>query len=67
MYYKLVGMIGMVEMEVKEFWDIYKLDVVVIFINCFILCKDQQDFVYKMVCEKYNVVIDEVEKLIVQG
>jgi preprotein translocase subunit SecA len=30
MYHKLAGMTGTAETEAKEFWDIYKLDVVVI-------------------------------------
>jgi preprotein translocase subunit SecA len=67
MYHKLCGMTGTAETEAKEFWDIYKLDVIVIPTNRPISRKDQQDLVYKTAREKYNAVIDETEKLIAQG
>jgi preprotein translocase subunit SecA len=63
MYNKLSGMTGTAETEAGEFWEIYKLDVVVIPTNRPIARKDEQDFVYKTAREKYNAVIDEVEKL----
>jgi len=64
MYHKLSGMTGTAETEAKEFWDIYKLDVVVIPTNRPITRKDQHDFVFKTAREKFNAVIDEVEKLV---
>ncbi len=67
MYHKLCGMTGTAETEAKEFWDIYKLDVVVIPSNKPILRKDQHDYVFKSAREKFNAVIEEVEKLVAEG
>jgi len=64
MYHKLSGMTGTAETEAKEFWDIYELDVVVIPTNKPLLRKDLEDMVYKTGREKYNAVIDEVERLV---
>ncbi|MGK0285788.1 MAG: preprotein translocase subunit SecA, partial [Salibacteraceae bacterium] len=63
MYNKLSGMTGTAETEAGEFWEIYKLDVVVIPTNRPLLRDDKEDFVYKTAREKYNAVIDEVVKL----
>lgn len=63
MYHKLAGMTGTAETEAKEFWDIYKLDVVCIPTNRPISRKDENDLVYKTAREKFNAVIDEVAKL----
>lgn len=67
MYRKLSGMTGTAETEAGEFWDIYKLDVVVIPTNKPIARDDREDLVYKTKREKYNAVIDEIEKLVNQG
>ncbi len=67
MYHKLCGMTGTAETEAKEFWDIYKLDVVVIPTNRPISRSDQQDLVFKTAREKYSAVIDECVKLVEQG
>ena len=67
MYNKLAGMTGTAETEAGEFWQIYKLDVVVIPTNRPILRQDRQDLVYKTNREKYNAVIEEIEKLTAQG
>ncbi len=64
MYHKLSGMTGTAETEAKEFWDIYELDVVVIPTNRPLLRKDLEDMVYKTGREKYNAVIDEVERMV---
>ena len=64
MYHKLSGMTGTAETEAKEFWDIYELEVVVIPTNRPIQRKDQNDLVYKTAREKYNAVIEEIEKLV---
>ena len=64
MYHKLSGMTGTAETEAKEFWDIYELDVIVIPTNRPLLRKDDNDFVFKTAREKFNAVIDEVEKLV---
>lgn len=63
MYHKLAGMTGTAETEAKEFWDIYKLDVVCIPTNRPISRKDQHDLVYKTNREKFNAVIEDVVKL----
>jgi preprotein translocase subunit SecA len=63
MYNKLAGMTGTAETEAGEFWEIYKLDVVVIPTNRPIQRRDEEDLVYKTAREKFNAVIDEVEKL----
>ncbi|MCB0395016.1 MAG: preprotein translocase subunit SecA [Flavobacteriales bacterium] len=67
MYDKLAGMTGTAETEAGEFWEIYKLDVVVIPTNRPIQRKDMQDKVYKTKREKYNAVIEEVEELTKAG
>lgn len=67
MYNKLAGMTGTAETEAKEFWDIYKLDVTVIPTNRPIQRKDAEDLVYKTTREKYNAVIEEVERNVNAG
>jgi preprotein translocase subunit SecA len=67
MYHKLGGMTGTAETEAKEFWDIYKLDVVAVPTNRGMTRKDLEDFVYKTTREKYNAVIDEIQHLTEQG
>ncbi|MBK6544880.1 MAG: preprotein translocase subunit SecA [Saprospiraceae bacterium] len=61
MYHKLAGMTGTAETEAGEFWQIYKLDVVVIPTNKNIIRDDREDLVYKTAREKFNAVIDEIE------
>lgn len=67
MYHKLAGMTGTAETEAGEFWEIYKLDVVVIPTNRPILRKDLDDLLYKTTREKYNAVIEHVVSLREQG
>ncbi|KPQ08913.1 MAG: preprotein translocase subunit SecA, partial [Algoriphagus marincola HL-49] len=67
MYHKLAGMTGTAETEAGEFWEIYKLDVVVIPTNRPIQRDDRQDKVYKTVREKFNAVGDEINELVKQG
>jgi preprotein translocase subunit SecA len=67
MYHKLSGMTGTAETEAGEFWEIYKLDVVVIPTNKPISRKDFDDLIYKTKREKYNAVIDEIVKLTSEG
>lgn len=67
MYHKLAGMTGTAETEAGEFWDIYKLDVVVIPTNKPVIRKDMNDRIYKTAREKYKAVIDEIESLINEG
>ncbi len=67
MYHKLSGMTGTAETEAGEFWDIYKLDVVVIPTNRPIARRDMNDRVYKTKREKYKAVIEEIEKMVQEG
>ncbi len=67
MYHKLAGMTGTAETEAGEFWEIYKLDVVVIPTNKPIQRQDREDKVYKTVREKFNAVADEIQQLTEQG
>ncbi len=67
MYHKLAGMTGTAETEAGEFWDIYKLDVVVIPTNKPIARIDAEDLIYKTKREKYNAVIENIEELVAEG
>ena len=67
MYHKLAGMTGTAETEAGEFWDIYKLDVVVIPTNKAISRTDREDLVYKTKREKYNAVIDNIVQEVEKG
>jgi preprotein translocase subunit SecA len=67
MYHKLSGMTGTAETEAGEFWEIYKLDTVVIPTNRPIVRDDRQDMVYKTVREKFNAVVEEIVELTGQG
>ncbi len=67
MYEKLAGMTGTAETEAGEFWNIYKLDVVVIPTNKPVIRFDKEDMVYKTKREKYNAVIEEISDLISKG
>lgn len=67
MYHKLAGMTGTAETEAGEFWDIYKLDVVVIPTNKPIARMDMNDRIYKTKREKYKAVIQEIELLVKSG
>ena len=67
MYHKLSGMTGTAETEAGEFWNIYKLDVVVIPTNKPIARNDMNDRIYRTKREKYNAVIDEIVAMVEQG
>jgi len=67
MYKKLAGMTGTAETEAQEFWDIYKLEVVVIPTNKPVIREDKDDLIFRTKREKYKAIIEEVEKLIKQG
>ena len=67
MYHKLAGMTGTAETEAGEFWDIYKLDVVVIPTNKPIARIDAEDLIYKTKREKYNAVIDKIQEFVSEG
>jgi preprotein translocase subunit SecA len=63
LYKKLAGMTGTAETEAGEFFDIYKLDVVVVPTNKDMVRDDINDVIYKTKREKYNAVIEEIEKM----
>ena len=67
MYKKLAGMTGTAETEAGEFWNIYKLDVVVIPTNRPIARVDMDDMIYKTKREKFKAVIAEIERLRSEG
>ena len=67
MYHKLSGMTGTAETEAGEFWNIYKLDVVVIPTNKPIARNDMNDRIYRTKREKYNAVIEEIVEMVNQG
>ena len=67
MYEKLAGMTGTAETEAGEFWDIYKLDVVVIPTNKPVIRDDKEDLVYKTKNEKNRAVINDIQKLVEAG
>ena len=67
MYHKRAGMTGTAETEASEFWQIYKMDVVVIPTNRKISRLDEEDKVYRSVREKYNAVADEITSLVEKG
>ena len=67
MFHKLAGMTGTAETEAGEFWEIYKLDVIQIPTHRNIVRDDRDDFVYKTKKEKYNAIIDEINKLTEAG
>ncbi len=67
MYHKLAGMTGTAETEAGDFWQIYKLDVVVIPTNKPTSRDDREDKVYRSVREKYNAVVDEIVGLVEKG
>jgi preprotein translocase subunit SecA len=62
LYHKLAGMTGTAETEAGEFFEIYKLDVVVIPTNRKISRDDRDDNIYRTKREKYNALIEEIQK-----
>jgi len=63
MYNKLAGMTGTAETEEGEFYEIYKLEVVVIPTNKPVIRDDQDDSIYRTKREKYNAILDKIEEL----
>ena len=63
MYDKLAGMTGTAETEETEFYSIYGLEVNVIPTNKPVQRLDLSDRIYRTRREKYNAVVDEVERL----
>ncbi|MBI4324996.1 MAG: preprotein translocase subunit SecA [Chloroflexi bacterium] len=67
LYQKLAGMTGTAETEASEFFDIYKLGVLVIPTNKPVQRKDAHDTVYKTKREKFNAVLKEIQTIHQQG
>jgi preprotein translocase subunit SecA len=67
LYKKLSGMTGTAETEAGEFEKIYNLDVVVIPTNRPITRNDNDDLIYRTTREKYNAIIEEVQKILKDG
>jgi len=62
LYDKLAGMTGTAETEEAEFFDIYKLEVIVIPTNKPSIRRDYDDVIYKTKKEKYDAVLNEIEE-----
>jgi preprotein translocase subunit SecA len=60
MFKKLAGMTGTAETEAGEFFDIYKLDVIVIPTNLPVVRDDYEDQIYRTRHEKYNAIVEEI-------
>src|SRR5882762_4767259 len=67
LYQKLAGMTGTAETEAQEFFDIYKLGVLVIPTNKPVARKDANDSVYKTRREKYSAVLAEIQDVHARG
>src|SRR5207244_10151640 len=63
LYHKLAGMTGTAETEASEFFDIYKLGVLVIPTNKPVARQDANDSVYKTKREKYGAVLNEIKAI----
>jgi preprotein translocase subunit SecA len=63
LYSKLAGMTGTAETEEGEFFDIYKLTVMVIPTNDSIRRDDDQDLVFRTKREKYNAAVEKIAEL----
>lgn len=63
LYKKLAGMTGTAETEEGEFYEIYKLEVVVIPTNKPVARIDEDDAIYRTKREKYNAIIEKIKEL----
>ncbi|PKL83798.1 MAG: preprotein translocase subunit SecA [Ignavibacteriae bacterium HGW-Ignavibacteriae-3] len=63
LYKKLAGMTGTAETEEGEFFEIYKLEVIVIPTNRPIVRDDEDDSIFKTRREKYNAIIEKIKEL----
>lgn len=63
LYDKLAGMTGTAETEEGEFYDIYKLEVIVIPTHETVRRTDHEDIIYRTKLEKFNAIIDEIKAL----
>ena len=67
LYTKLAGMTGTAETEANEFFDIYKLGVLVVPTNKPCLRADGYDSVYKSRREKFAAVLKEIQEIHAKG
>ncbi len=67
MYEKIAGMTGTAETEAAEFKEIYNLDVVVIPTHKPMIRKDYPDVVFRTQREKFEKVVEEIEKCYKEG
>ncbi len=67
LYHKLAGMTGTAETEASEFFDIYKLGVLVIPTNRPVARADANDSVYKTKRDKFTAVLNEIQGIHAQG
>ncbi len=63
LYKKLAGMTGTAETEEGEFYEIYKLEVVVIPTNKPVTRDDEDDAIFRTKREKLNAVIEKIKSL----
>ncbi len=63
LYEKLSGMTGTAETEAGELLEIYKLEVVVIPTNEAIRRMDYNDMVFRTRREKFNAIVDEIDRV----
>ncbi len=62
MYKKLSGMTGTAKTEEEEFRDIYNMDVVEVPTNAPVIRKDEPDYIYANLADKFSALCDEVER-----
>ena len=67
LYNKLSGMTGTAETEASEFGETYNLDVLIIPTNRPIQRIDDQDAIYRTEREKFNAIVDEIQKAATKG
>jgi preprotein translocase subunit SecA len=67
LYDKLAGMTGTAETEEGEFFEIYKLEVMVIPTNEPVRRNDLDDVIYRTRREKYNAIIEEIIRIHGEG
>ncbi|MBU1626002.1 preprotein translocase subunit SecA, partial [bacterium] len=63
LYKKLAGMTGTADTEAKEFWEIYKLPVMVIPPNKILRRDEMDDVIYGSLDEKFEQVVEEIKEM----
>jgi preprotein translocase subunit SecA len=62
LYDRLAGMTGTADTEATEFYEIYRLDVVVIPTNLPMIRTDRDDLVFMAEKDKWDSIVDEIER-----